>query len=267
GDGLPEIITGGFGRVEYWTNEGGLTWSGPEPLIANPQPGLIWTTTAFGDIDGDGRLDALLPVQMLIVDEAPGAEHPVLLRRADGGWNHALDLRVGVDGSDSIASTLSDIDRDGDADILLLKDQGSGSGLFRNDGVDGSGVPVLVDAAAELGWDVYWNAMGMDSSDLNQDGLLDWCVSDNGPPVCLFSSPNGWFEAGAAHGLVPEQPVGALGSLGWSIEFVDLDNDGHVEIFQASGVSDDLTDRFPDLLFKGGPDAQFEDVSEEWGVD
>ena len=265
GDGLPELVTSGFGRVEIWPNQGGLSWGDPVPLHSDPTPGGVYTTTVFGDIDGDGQLDALLPTQRLANDSVPNASHPVLLRRADGSFVHTLDLGVGPEGSDSIASAISDFDRDGDADVMLLMDQGDRSGVFRNDGNGPDGLPVLTDVATDIGFDRPWNAMGMDSADLNGDGILDWCVSDNGPPACLYSVGDGYVESGQAVGLVPDEPVGALGTLGWSIDFADIDNDGWVEMIQPAGKAHDETDAFPDLLFHGLPGGLFEDLSAEWG--
>ena len=267
GDGLPELVTSGFGRVEIWPNQGGLSWGDRVPLHDDPSPGGVYTTVVLGDLDGDGQLDALLPTQRLDNNESPGAAHPVLLRRPDGSFVHAMDLVVEPEGSDSIASTISDIDRDGDADVMLLKDQGLASGVFRNDGNGADGLPVFTDVARDLGFDVPWNAMGMDSADINGDGRLDWCVSDNGPPACLFSVGDSYVESGAAVGLVPDEPVGSLGTLGWSIDFADINNDGWVEMIQPAAKAHDETDAFPDLLFGGRPGGVFEDWSAEWGFD
>lgn len=267
GDGLPELVTAGFGHAEVWPNQGDLDWGAPIPLPVDSPPGTVITTAAFGDLDGDGRLDVVLPHQLLGAHPTPDVSHAVLLQRADDRFEHALDLRVEPGGSDSIATTLTDFDRDGDLDVLLLKDQGDHSGLLRNDGVGADGLPIFTDVAAALGFDIDWNAMGMDSADLNDDGMLDWCVTDNGPPVCLLSSDSGYIHASAALGTLPSQPVGALGSLGWSLELADLDNDGHVELIQASGRTDWRSERYPDLLLRGLPGGRFEDVSAAWGVD
>jgi enediyne biosynthesis protein E4 len=267
GDGLPELVTAGFGHAEYWPNLGGLAWGSPQPLHTDDSPAVVWTTAVVGDINGDGQLDVLLPTQLLEQRPEPAVGHPVLLGDGSGGFTHATDLSVGAQGSDSIASTISDYDGDGDPDVIILMDQGARSGVFRNDGVGADGLPEWLDVAADIGFDRAFNAMGMDSIDLNDDGVLDWCISDNGAPVCLFSDGATYFEGGAASGLVPDEPAGSVGTVGWTIDFADFDNDGWAEMFQTSGTSDEEAAAFPDLLFQGLPGGMFEDVSAEWGVD
>ena len=77
----------------------------------------------------------------------------------------------------------------------------------------------------------------------------------------------GWID-GVALGVVrAAEPVGTVG---WGLELADLDNDGWVEIVQASGPDFGTARRgifdLPDLVWQGGPDG-FEDVTAEVGLD
>ena len=76
--------------------------------------------------------------------------------------------------------------------------------------------------------------MGVDAGDYNGDGLPDLIVTnfshdyntlyENGPPAC---SPTGATR--------PESPRLRGPYLGWGVKFVDLDNDGRLDIFIANG--------------------------------
>jgi hypothetical protein len=50
-----------------------------------------------------------------------------------------------------------------------------------------------------------------------------------------MSSGGEWFDAAQALGVVPEDWVSQWGTIGWSVELVDLDNDTDLDIVQASG--------------------------------
>jgi hypothetical protein len=96
--------------------------------------------------------------------------------------------------------------------------------------------------------------MGLGVNDLNQDGYLDYCMSDVGPKlVCLLSTPEGpYYEAGQALGLTPNlalhpdapaidpngEPLGSLWS-SWGVAMVDLDNDRNLDVATVAGPPPD----------------------------
>ena len=92
----------------------------------------------------------------------------------------------------------------------------------------------LVEGDVSSGADLEMAAMGLDSADLNADGQLDYCITDVGRPLCLVSQGDGLYaEGGASLGVYPDGVGGAgafLSTVGWSLDFADLDNDGWMDL-------------------------------------
>jgi hypothetical protein len=132
----------------------------------------------------------------------------------------------------SFAPMFADIDRDGDADILLASDFRT-SKVFRNNGdatfTDTTDRDVVIDR----------NGMGSAAGDYDNDGDMDWMVtsifntsnaSDPNPGNRLYRNDgNGQFTD------VTESAGVANGGWGWGVCFEDFDNDGDLDIFHVNG--------------------------------
>lgn len=307
GDDLPDLIGDweseqGFTR-RWWINEGGGNFSDGQILDVPAQVSpAINASLALGDIDGDGDLDLAYLTGAYYEGGGSGPlifpAAPVYKNEA-GLFEHWFDLVMDWGGHPSAQVALfTDRDGDGDQDLLVPNDwpmQGGPSAFWRNDGLDASGMPVLVDDAGSSGAALEMAAMGIDTADLNADGVLDYCITDVGRPLCLVSSGEGlYFEGGASLGIYPgspaapggddddhrgdddthagdddDGPVPSLTTVGWSLDFTDLDNDGYVECVQASAPDSTAVEHgfteFQDLLWRGMPDGTFEDVTELTG--
>lgn len=168
--------------------------------------------------------------------------------------------------------SIIDFDLDGWPDLFLPTDGDRPTELFRGLGLVGDR-PGFEDVARAAGADLVMRAMGMDATDLNEDRRPDFCISDTGPPRCLSSLGSGEFiESGLALGI-QESPDSDDPVVGWGIDFADLDNDGYVDLVQASGpANEDLDDvgpesalLHPDRWWQGGEDG-FTDVSAAIGL-
>ncbi len=283
GDGLPELVQCGVGRVVVWTNLGGLAFSEPETVLELPLPYPLCATIAAGDIDLDGDIDLAMPASGAVEDAceldgscpSSGIGGPVTVLVNDGGAYHVgATLRFGeVDGW-SLAATMTDHDADGDLDLFVLSDR-SNSGLapedvppnalYRNDGPGPDGEIVWVDEAEARELAIPMSGMGFATGDYNEDGRLDYCASDAGPVRCFYSWDEIYYDAGLALGLTPSVSDPAVW-FGWSVEIVDLDYDGLLDAFVSAGrPSSDATSALqPDLLFQGTPEG-FEDISAATG--
>jgi hypothetical protein len=150
-------------------------------------------------------------------------------------------------------------------DLFIPADRGPPSAFWRNDGTDADGLPILVNEAEDIGADLWLSGMGIDSADLNGDGLLDHCISDIGLPQCLVSNAAGYAESSASLGVVSEFLTGTFGTIGWSLDLADLDNDGWLEMLQASGPDDSAIGmaetEWPDLFWQGIEGGRFEEVT------
>lgn len=288
GDFLPELV--GAHRpfqpdeetsILVWRNEGGGTFAPPESISSGQAgPGGDPSSLTFGDVDADGDLDVHF-VTRLAVPGTGGSWPERIFLNEDGRYDadRYIDLIAYEEwGVESLVATFTDRDGDGDQDLYVaggapewgVPPDLPGCAFFRNDGLDDDGIPIFVNDAAEVGMEPFFSAMGIDSADLNQDGWLDYCLTDVGPPQCFLSTGEGdWVEGGAAVlGLVPEVPVLEFPTtIGWSIDFRDIDNDGLPDVLHASAPDNQRTDEgvldWPDLLWHAQPDGTYEDATEE----
>ena len=149
---------------------------------------------------------------------------------------------------------------DGDLDLLALSDLGPPSAFWRNDGLV-DGVVQWVDDGASLGAALEIAAMGIDSADLNRDGVLDYCISDVGPPRCLLSDGLGGYVEGAhALGFDIAEPI-AIGvdEVGKGVDGVVVHHrvGAFVIHLKPQCFERDLTG------INGGRDAQFSEVKSQ----
>lgn len=286
GDGLLDLVQVGEGHLWWSRGLGELRFAAPTVAWVQAEGRSQFGTLSMGDMDGDGDLDVILPGLEEIGGEGggpPGGSADALLRNDGGGVFTQVDWltpggagRPGV----NITAVFTDREMDGDVDLMVLPDLGQvlselPSGAFwRNDG-GGGPHPYATDDAAEVGFDVRMSAMGLTNGDWNDDGVLDYCISDVGPTRCMVSQPGGgWADAGRAMGAVSDAAADPGSWSHWSVDIEDLDNDGHPELVAAGGAptgGQSSLGTHPDALMRGieGPDGLpgFTDISAELGFD
>jgi len=282
GDRLPEVLVWGPGMVLVSYNQGGLAFSDFEALHwAEGYPHACIYSLALGDADADGDIDLFVPRGDLLEDEdsvwviEPESGTPdLLLLNEDGQFTDSMELQSQGGAAIALLAVFTDRDNDGDADLLVPSDRPfpplGPTAFHRNEG----GLQFEDDAVA-VGADLYISGMGLAANDLNGDGLLDYVITDLEPKlVCLASSPGGaYFDAGLAWGMEShpgDHPDYSSSSWdGWSVELVDLDNDGALDMAVAAGSPEDESRPVrPDALFQGdivGDQVQFTDRSAETG--
>lgn len=262
GDALPDMVATPGNNIFILANAGAPPWSVSKAAYVSSFPGSF-LNIAFGDLDQDNDLDMVAPS----VGNNPGeAGAPVPLFRNDDGnfvlWQWLPESQEPFSGQ---AALITDIDYDQDLDIYLANDLETISALWVNNGDS------FTEEAESFGLKHDQAGMGFDSADLNGDHKLDYCFSNVGTMLCFFSSDDGVFYEGAkAIGLAPKDLVGTFGTIGWSVELVDLDNDGDVDAVQASGeqgLQEGQTREgpvYPDLLWENKNDF-FQDITAEVG--
>jgi len=215
GDGKPDAIwlgTGGFTTGFTFTfgdGAGGFEGAGQGYAVTEGEP---IRDAAFGDLDGDGLLDAVVvtdpqkPPFVLYRDPAaPGGWseaspfHPEAL--ATGHWNAPFNL------------TIADFDYDGHQDVAY----GGPDALWLHFGRGDGGYDWH---KVSVGAPVY----GVSAHDLNRDGLLDFAFSADGDHACTaLTSPSGAWPTTYASC----HQVNAIVS---RVHLVDLDGDDVVEM-------------------------------------
>jgi hypothetical protein len=279
GDLLPDMVLVGPGSFAVSFNLGGGIFDEP---IWTDTADEIMSTFALGDVDGDGDLDLALPA--IQVSSAPGDPPPTggtpdrIYRNLGGGlaWELSHEITPYPGGGYSISATFTDRDGDGDQDLFIPYDRVGSldsppNAFYRNDGLDEDGVPIFVNDAEETGTALYMSGMGIAGTDLNEDGRMDYCMSNTGSQLCLLSSDDLFIEVRDAYGLRPEGLNESPNWSGWSIELIDLDGDGWRDMPIAGGPplgsSTGWEEGQGDALFHGLPDGTFEEVTQEVGWD
>ncbi|HXH26038.1 MAG TPA: CRTAC1 family protein [Vicinamibacterales bacterium] len=256
-DGFPDAYLTALGPNVLWKNNGNGTFTDVTSR-AGVDDARWGTSCAFGDYDLDGDVDLYVAnyVQFdhrLIPPRGPSANcrfmatdvfcgpnrlpgEPDILYRNDGdGTFTDVTTRSGIVDPDyyGLGVVFTDLDADGWPDIYVANDSVPNL-LFRNRG-DGTFVEEgLLAGVALSGSGRAQAGMGVDAGDYNGDGLLDLLVTnfshdhntlyENGPPG-VFTDVS--YASGIAATAGPY--------LGWGVRFVDLDNDGLLDLFIANG--------------------------------
>jgi tetratricopeptide (TPR) repeat protein len=264
GDGHPDLFITRFGSYALLRNQGDGAFTD-----ATDRAGLggdrDWPTSAtFADFDSDGDLD-LYVCHYLAWDarhptlcddpRAPGRHvscvplgfpaRPDHLFRNDGG--HFVDVTaasgmVDHDGR-GLGVVAADLDDDGRIDLYVANDM-TANYLFRNLGnlkFEEIGHQAGVACNAEGG---YQAGMGTACGDLDGDGRPDLAVTN-------FFGESTTFYRNLGHGLFADATA-AVGLkaqsrflLGFGITFLDVDNDGCLDLATANGHIHDLRPKVP----------------------
>ncbi|MYW94153.1 CRTAC1 family protein [Amycolatopsis rubida] len=257
--------------------------------------GPMWNTDSatIGDFDGDGHID------IFIGNYFPDSK--VLDPREDGGvamnqsMSHATnsggkyvyrwaggssgahpsarfaDASSGIPPSArfgwTLASSATDIDRDGLPELYIANDFGHDHLLYNKStpghvefgevtGVRGAGDP----KSKVLGNDSF-KGMGVDFGDLNHDGLYDlfvsnittsWGIEESNFQFVNTAKDNADLTGQLKKGVAPfRDESGGTGTAwsgwGWDVKIQDFDNSGENQIAQSTGFVKGQVNRWPNL--------------------
>ena len=239
-----------------------------------------YSASVWGDINSDGFVDlyVLNYVKSMSNDfdafGFPSFYHPVCLENKlylnEGGKGFkeiASVLKLNDDGC-GLAASFTDYDNDNDIDLILLNDFGQfshkGNRLFRNEH------PKLefTDMSDSLGFYAEFYGMGVGPGDFNNDGFLDYYLTNIGKNR-LYSFDNSRMidkskEFNVELEFVHKEQTGTS----WSGLFLDVENDGDVDLYVTKGYLESIEKVVildKNKLFLNHGDS-FQDVSESSGI-
>jgi len=252
-DGFVDLFVTQWGRNTLWHNNGDGTFRDVTERAGVGMSG--WSmAAAWADFDGDGRLDLYVA---RYVDDArekdafcgdmrsgqrdycppmmyPGTSGALFRNRGDGTFADVTS-RAGLDGKPGKGLGVLFVDLDGDLrpDIYVANDEQINF-LFHNAGEmrfeDGS-------VSSGTGFSPEGNpqgSMGVDAGDLDGDGLPDLGVTN-------YENETNAFYRNLGDRVYEDASVpSGFGSLarqvvGFGLNFLDLENDGDLDVFVANG--------------------------------
>jgi hypothetical protein len=214
--------------------------------------GYLRAGSAIADYDRDGLLDIYVTVWTAEGGGGsaifPGSNR--LYRNLGGFQFQDVTDDVGLGGlaRDSFAAIFTDFDGDHDPDLFVAVDHTSDEFYFNDEGV-------FRNETARVGATHVANDMGIAVADFDDDDDLDMYVTNitedfgDGPPEDLLETNVllvNQHDTGAGVEFLDEAVQrGAYNSYwGWGTEFVDIENDGDLDLLAANGF-----DQFMDITF------------------
>jgi hypothetical protein len=289
-DGDPDLFVTNVGPSVLLRNDGGGHFTNVTDKAG--VAGRGWSTSAaFFDADGDGDLDLFVlryinwsaagELQCFSLTGAPDYCSPrnydaplstiLYVNNGDGSFTDISD-RAGLHAAfgNGLGVVITDANHDGRPDIFVANDAmanqlwiNRGQNRFEDEAL-GRGTAVDEDGSPKSG-------MGIDAKDIDDDGDEDVLVVNlDGESDSFYRNDGAFFsDATAAAGLrAVSRPFTRFGA-GW----IDFDNDGWLDLFQANGRVGQQAERFsddvyaePSLLFRGSSGGRFTEVQPRGGT-
>jgi len=223
------FISGWYTNSRLYRNNGDFTFTDVAASAGIVDPGTPNMGASWGDVNQDGHLDLYVSVRS--GHNAFIGSNAMYINNGDGTFtDQAVAMDVDAEEDPTLLSAFFDFDRDGDDDLYLGTDKGSGgvwkNRLYRNDG--GVFSEVTSDASA----DAYIDCMGIAVGDLDFDGYYDLYMTNiqHGNKLLMYNPITGAYN---------DQTVAAgVGSyeIGWGTFFADFDNDTYLDTYVCNHI-------------------------------
>jgi hypothetical protein len=224
----------------------------------------------FADYDGDGYLDCFILTNVLDFAKSPTGRRSFLFRNNHNGTFTDVTKKAGIGGnSQGHTAIWFDANQDGWPDLYVANDFDTPDRFYLNNG-DGTFTDVVDSRLPH----VPYFSMGADSGDLNNDGLIDFMVTDMRDRTHaqhmtgLEEAGRGLWDMERVPELIPQymwnatylntgtdryQEVSHLLGVDatgwtWAVRMADLTNSGREDLFFTAGMIRNFTD--PDLVDK-----------------
>ena len=258
-DGWLDLYVCRWGEPNWlFMNQGDGTFreeAGPRGLALVDASGV----GAFADYDRDGWLDVYVQTNMLNATANPNGQPDHLYRNNGDGTFSDVSAAAGI-GGDNLAhsTTWWDYNHDGWPDIYIANDFAPADFLYRNN-QDGTFTNVIHEVVPTM----PYSSMGADQGDINNDGLIDFLVTDmattshekdqrgmasarelsredsDSPTLAPQTLRNTMFVNTPGHRMLEVANMAGISATDWtwSVRFEDLDNDGRVDLHVTNGMN------------------------------
>ncbi|CAL2091669.1 enediyne biosynthesis protein E4 [Tenacibaculum sp. 190524A05c] len=245
-DGLLDVFfTGNQVSNKLYVNKGDLTFEDISESANITGDSRWYTGSTMIDINNDGYLD----IYCSVAGKDGNKRNQLFINNKDNTFTESAEKYGLADEGNSVQATFLDYDNDGDLDMYLanypiahpstpnmiykhrmqnVKDVESDK-LFENQ--DGN----FIDVTEKAGVRNYSFSLGISAADLNNDGWTDIYVSNDYsiPDFMYINNQDGTFKE------VVKEATSQTAFYGMGIDIADINNDGHLDIFQADMDSDD----------------------------
>jgi hypothetical protein len=295
-DGSTDLFISGFGKNALYRNNGNGTFTEVAEKAGVANNRTRWGSgSAFLDYDRDGRLDLFVASYInLDLKTAPlpetgpclykgvmvacgppglaGGVNALYHNNGDGTFTDVSE-KSGItktNGTYSLGVLVADFDNDNWPDIYVANDSSpaalyhnNGNGTFTDTGVE-AGCAFSIDGKPQAG-------MGVTAGDYDRDGWLDIFKTN-------FAGDTSSLYHNAGRGIFDDVtfPAGVginTRWLGWGCGFIDVDNDGWLDVFLVNGHVYPEVERLTTeagyaqrkVLYRNLQNGRFADVSLEVG--
>jgi hypothetical protein len=291
-DGDEDLYVANYGPNKLYRNRGDGTFEDVTEEAGVPSP--IWSVVSlFADVDNDGHLDLFVcnyldfdplhqPKRSMLSYKQGyrffsgpydfnGMENVLYRNRGDGTFeDFSEESGIKREGK-GMGCTFSDFDLDGDIDLMIGNDRfpnflymNDGTGRFTENGIQAN---VAYDMD---GFDT--GAMAVCSGDVNGDLYPDLLITNM---VFEYNYLYQNLQDGTFRDITRDAAMdqNSYEFVAWGGLLVDIDLDGHLDVFVANGHVQDYIDTFsesiryfqPNQILRNNGDVTFTDISENAG--
>ncbi len=241
------------------------------------------TGAAFGDFNADGYPDLFVGNYFdkfdgdlgkinggtITGEQRPSADELYINVRGVY-FRNVTDIYQLYETGFSFGAVFTDYDNDSDLDLYVINDFGNRATpnqLYRNEFPRTAFTNVSEEMQADFGI----NAMGTGIGDYNNDGLLDYFISNFRVSPFMVNQASGQpFEnmtnqLGTAYGLVTTESGQAVVPISWGVNFFDFDHDTDVDLFICNGALNPSVIPNPNIFLENQGD-KFKDIGQSVGL-